>query len=136
MPIDSFIYALHVLAALIWVGGMFFAWLILRPAAVSALTGPARLTLWLEVFRRFFSMGMVGRTAAAHQRCGHARLTLRRFCCSTAIRADNDGLVSGHAGTVLTRAIAAIATAAPSSQPRRLVSRRRRAGQNSPLSWP
>lgn len=54
MPFDSFIYALHVLSALIWVGGMFFAWMILRPAAVSALQAPARLTLWLEVFRRFF----------------------------------------------------------------------------------
>jgi uncharacterized membrane protein len=54
MTLDSFIYALHVLAALVWVGGMFFAWLILRPAAISALAGPARLTLWLEVFRRFF----------------------------------------------------------------------------------
>jgi uncharacterized membrane protein len=54
MTIDSFIYALHVLGALIWVGGMFFAWMILRPAAVSALAGPARLTLWLEVFRRYF----------------------------------------------------------------------------------
>lgn len=47
-------YSLHLLAALIWVGGMFFAWLILRPATVAALEGPARLRLWLEVFRRFF----------------------------------------------------------------------------------
>ncbi|RZI87510.1 MAG: hypothetical protein EOP15_14055 [Pseudomonas sp.] len=47
-------YTLHVLAALVWVGGMFFAWLILRPATVAALEGPARLRLWLEVFRRFF----------------------------------------------------------------------------------
>ncbi|MGB9091356.1 MAG: CopD family protein [Pseudomonas farsensis] len=47
-------YTLHVLAALIWVGGMFFAWLVLRPAMVSALEGPARLRLWVEVFRRFF----------------------------------------------------------------------------------
>ncbi len=47
-------YTLHVLAALVWVGGMFFAWLVLRPAAVSALEGPARLKLWVEVFRRFF----------------------------------------------------------------------------------
>lgn len=47
-------YALHLLAALIWVGGMFFAWMILRPAAVSVLEAPARLTLWAEVFRRFF----------------------------------------------------------------------------------
>ncbi|PWB36112.1 hypothetical protein DCO48_01300 [Pseudomonas sp. SDI] len=47
-------YSLHVLAALIWVGGMFFAWLVLRPAAVVALEGPARLRLWVEVFQRFF----------------------------------------------------------------------------------
>ncbi|MGE8478517.1 MAG: CopD family protein [Pseudomonas shirazensis] len=47
-------YTLHVLAALVWVGGMFFAWLILRPATVAALEGPARLRLWLEVFRRLF----------------------------------------------------------------------------------
>ena len=47
-------YSLHVLAALIWVGGMFFAWMILRPAAVTALEGPARLKLWVEVFQRFF----------------------------------------------------------------------------------
>lgn len=48
------VYAVHLLAALIWVGGMFFAWMILRPAAVTALDAPARLTLWVEVFRRFF----------------------------------------------------------------------------------
>ena len=47
-------YTLHVLAALVWVGGIFFAWLILRPATAAALEGPARLRLWLEVFRRFF----------------------------------------------------------------------------------
>ncbi|WP_210015418.1 CopD family protein [Pseudomonas palmensis] len=47
-------YSMHLLAALIWVGGMFFAWLILRPAMVAALDGPSRLTLWVEVFQRFF----------------------------------------------------------------------------------
>jgi uncharacterized membrane protein len=44
----SLVYPLHVLAALVWVGGMFFAWMVLRPAAVKALEGPARLTLWVE----------------------------------------------------------------------------------------
>ena len=47
-------YSLHLLAALIWVGGMFFAWMILRPAAMTALEGPVRLKLWVEVFQRFF----------------------------------------------------------------------------------
>ncbi|AYC33833.1 hypothetical protein D3880_16360 [Pseudomonas cavernae] len=50
----AFVYALHLLAALVWVGGMFFAWMILRPAAVGVLEAPPRLKLWLEVFRRFF----------------------------------------------------------------------------------
>ena len=54
MTVFSLVYTLHVLAALIWVGGMFFAWMILRPAAVTALEGPARLKLWVEVFQRFF----------------------------------------------------------------------------------
>jgi uncharacterized membrane protein len=46
--------ALHLLAAVIWVGGMFFAWLILRPVAATLLEPPTRLSLWLGVFRRFF----------------------------------------------------------------------------------
>ena len=48
------VYTLHVLSALIWVGGMFFAWMVLRPAAMKALEGPARLKLWVEVFQGFF----------------------------------------------------------------------------------
>ncbi|KRA08441.1 CopD family protein [Pseudomonas sp. Root569] len=54
MTAFSFAYTLHVLAALIWVGGMFFAWMILRPAAMAALEGAARLKLWANVFQRFF----------------------------------------------------------------------------------
>ena len=50
----SLVYTLHVLAALVWVGGMFFAWMVLRPAVGAALEGPARLKVWLEVFPRFF----------------------------------------------------------------------------------
>ena len=44
----------HLLAALIWVGGMFFAYVVLRPAAVEILEPPQRLRLWDAVFRRFF----------------------------------------------------------------------------------
>ncbi|MBK3867015.1 hypothetical protein GFL09_04810 [Pseudomonas stutzeri] len=50
----ALLYALHVLAATVWVGGMFFAWMILRPAAVAILQPPERLKLWSDVFRRFF----------------------------------------------------------------------------------
>ena len=45
---------IHLLAALIWVGGMFFAYVVLRPAAVDVLEPQQRLRLWDTVFRRFF----------------------------------------------------------------------------------
>jgi uncharacterized membrane protein len=44
---------LHSLAAVIWVGGMFFAHMALRPAA-SALEPPVRLTLMRSALSRFF----------------------------------------------------------------------------------
>lgn len=46
--------SLHNLAALVWVGGMFFAWMVLRPAAVASLEPAPRLQLWAAVFPRFF----------------------------------------------------------------------------------
>ncbi|WP_126452736.1 CopD family protein [Sulfuriflexus mobilis] len=46
--------ALHMLAATIWVGGMFFAYMALRPVAASLLEPPQRLPLWRDVFARFF----------------------------------------------------------------------------------
>ena len=50
MPV---LVALHALAAVIWVGGMFFAYAVLRPSA-GPLETPARLALWHRVFGRFF----------------------------------------------------------------------------------
>ncbi|MBK9130836.1 MAG: CopD family protein [Gammaproteobacteria bacterium] len=44
----------HMLAAVVWVGGMFFAWMILRPIAADQLEPPQRLKLWSGVFARFF----------------------------------------------------------------------------------
>lgn len=46
--------SLHVLSAIIWVGGMFFAYVILRPIAATQLAPPERLTLWSAVFSKFF----------------------------------------------------------------------------------
>jgi len=48
------LYLLHVLATVVWVGGMFFAHQVLRPVAASQLEPPARLRLWAGVFGRFF----------------------------------------------------------------------------------
>ena len=45
--------ALHLLGAVLWVGGMAFALLVLRPALV-VLEPPQRLALHAKVFRRFF----------------------------------------------------------------------------------
>lgn len=50
----SVLVALHVLAALVWVGGMFFAHQVLRPSA-GPLETPVRLALWRRVLGRFFS---------------------------------------------------------------------------------
>lgn len=45
---------IHLLATIIWVGGMFFAHQCLRPAAMATLEPPQRLALWRAVFGRFF----------------------------------------------------------------------------------
>lgn len=45
---------LHVVAVVIWVGGMFFAYMALRPVAADQLEPPQRLRLWAGVFARFF----------------------------------------------------------------------------------
>ena len=50
----SIAYTLHLLAAALWVGGMFFAYVALRPVAASLLEPPVRLELWKQVFDRFF----------------------------------------------------------------------------------
>jgi uncharacterized membrane protein len=44
--------AVHLIAAVFWVGGMAFAYTVLRPAA-GALDPPVRLPLWRRVFARF-----------------------------------------------------------------------------------
>lgn len=45
---------LHLLAVIIWIGGMFFAYMALRPVAGNLLEPPVRLALWSGVFKRFF----------------------------------------------------------------------------------
>lgn len=64
MPISSFAYAaialktLHVLAVVLWVGGMVFAHFFLRPA-VAALEPPQRVALMHDVLGRFFAAVLV-----------------------------------------------------------------------------
>jgi uncharacterized membrane protein len=51
--LDNLFYAVHVLFAALWVGGMAFAILALRPA-LAALEAPQRLALMGRVHKRFF----------------------------------------------------------------------------------
>ncbi|WP_043340689.1 CopD family protein [Belnapia moabensis] len=51
--LGSLFYALHVLGAVAWVGGMVFAILVLRPA-LGVLEPPQRLALHEAVLKRFF----------------------------------------------------------------------------------
>ncbi|MHB8915055.1 MAG: CopD family protein [Thiobacillus sp.] len=45
---------LHLLGVVVWVGGMFFAYMALRPVAAAVLEPPQRLSLWAGVFGKFF----------------------------------------------------------------------------------
>ena len=44
----------HLLGVVVWVGGMFFAYMALRPVAADMLQPPQRLRLWVGVFGKFF----------------------------------------------------------------------------------
>jgi uncharacterized membrane protein len=50
----SIFIAIHTLAAVIWVGGMFFAYMALRPAAVKVLNPVQRTMLWCHTLSVFF----------------------------------------------------------------------------------
>ncbi len=45
--------ALHLLCAVLWVGGLFFAYVVLRPS-LAAIEAPQRMLLQTRVHRRFF----------------------------------------------------------------------------------
>ena len=67
----AYLVAIHVLSAVVWVGGMFFALVVLRPAA-GPLEPAARLALWRRVFARFFPA--VGVAVLALLATGHAMI--------------------------------------------------------------
>ncbi len=48
------VQALHGMAATAWVGGIFFAFMALRPAANATLEPTPRLQLWQSAYRHFF----------------------------------------------------------------------------------
>lgn len=54
MDLNAIWLFLHLASVTVWVGGMFFAYVCLRPVAAAQLDPPLRLRLWLGVFGRFF----------------------------------------------------------------------------------
>ena len=54
MTIETLSIVLHLLSAVVWVGGMFFAYMCLRPVAAAQLEPAQRLPLWVGVFSKFF----------------------------------------------------------------------------------
>ena len=53
MTIYAGLKALHLLCAVVWVGGMFFAYVVLRPS-LAAIEAPQRMLLNTRVFKKFF----------------------------------------------------------------------------------
>ena len=53
MGLYGLLKAVHVLCAVVWVGGMFFAYVVLRPS-LSVLEPGQRIALHGQIFRRFF----------------------------------------------------------------------------------
>jgi len=49
----------HLTSVVVWVGGMFFAYFCLRPAAGAILKPPERLPLWVATFRLFLAYSAV-----------------------------------------------------------------------------
>ena len=45
---------LHIMGVVIWVGGMFFAYMVLRPVVNQLLPSPQMLKFWQAVFTSFF----------------------------------------------------------------------------------
>jgi uncharacterized membrane protein len=69
----ALLLALHLLAAVFWVGGMAFAYWVLRPAA-GPLDPPARLPLWRRVFDIF--LPWVGLSIALLLASGYGMLAM------------------------------------------------------------
>lgn len=53
MTVYAWLKALHLLCAVLWVGGMFFAYVVLRPS-MTAIEAPQRMLLHTRVFKKFF----------------------------------------------------------------------------------
>ncbi len=95
----SIMIMLHLLGVIVWVGGMFFAHMALRPAAIEVLEPPQRLPLMKRTLDRFFPwvwvaivlilvsgyailLGILGGSAGIHVHIMHsiALIMVALFC--------------------------------------------------------
>ena len=85
----------HVLAIILWIGGMAFAHFFLRPA-VAQLEAPVRLRLMHDVLGRFLHMGVDAYSFAAALNGIVAQRLLRLNCphCTRDIEADPEALAA------------------------------------------
>ncbi|MCG2633381.1 MAG: hypothetical protein J4A00_00440 [Gammaproteobacteria bacterium] len=54
--LPAVVLGIHLLAAMFWVGGLLFAYLIVRPAVQGIIDPETRFQLWLTLFSRFLPM--------------------------------------------------------------------------------
>src|ERR1043166_717450 len=87
--------ALHILGAVVWVGGMFAAYMCLRPAA-GPLEPPARLKLWRAFFGKIFPLRLGFGAAAARERLLDGVCDVRRLRRAEAARQSHAGRRLDH----------------------------------------
>ena len=51
----AFWITVHLLAAITWIGGMFYAYMAMRPAVATVVSPAQRPGLWAETLKRFFA---------------------------------------------------------------------------------
>ncbi len=69
MNIHAMALGLHAFLAVVWVGGMFFAYFVLRHSIVKLEPAPERLKLWARTFQKFFPwvwMAAIGMPLTGH----------------------------------------------------------------------
>ena len=76
MTVYAGLKALHLLCAVLWVGGMFFAYVVLRPS-LAAIEAPQRMLLAHPGFPKVLPGDLARHAADHHHRLRHARLYWR-----------------------------------------------------------
>lgn len=59
MFLDTFIHWLHVVAAIVWMGGMIFTSWVLQPVMRGSLSAPIRMPLYHEMGKKFKTISLV-----------------------------------------------------------------------------